>query len=669
MAELRALNSIVSSLRGVDKSTSSFKQAANDNQRNMSKIVKDLTNMSIGQKRQISNLTGSLDEISTSNQQNAARINTTNSLLEDSLKTQRSMVSELKSLRTLFEIQLKKSSSETQGIADSNSPIAKSALSSLAGGAFKNMAMGAFKIGAAGSILGASAGQISENQAAVSGNRETSSRGGGSNKSVSELVRLSKSVGFSEEQSVKMAAIAAAESGGNPNIDTVKSGLDPQMRKEYSIGLWQINWKAHKNGILKRLGITDPEQLRDPEINAKAAKAVYDAQGYRAWSVFSNGKYMQFMGTAQKAVGTTSSQSIQQSSQSQQTGGNLRSASEAQGNQPQPSQTQDATAVSTSPATAGSTSRSTDTENAQQEKPDAGAIPQGDIVSLGKYLQSQGIRVSEHPAFGGVGRHAPNSAHYSGRAIDLNIGHGIKESADPVHGKRFDELAKKLEAAGYKVIWRKPGHEGHMHVQVGGGNSAMYGAPRGESMQGQRGQQVGNSYGAMSQPMNIMQSLMGGTMGMQQMPGMMNSPMGMGMGANPISSILGAFGGGRFGGSSMASGIFGILQNILPPLLNSFQQPERPDQRASLEQPSEKKAQPTKFGPMPPKRPPEYKLSEETSRTEVEPSATANTSSQSSLQQMSYLQNQSDPIDSASKLLEQIAYNYGLGGKIPGVFV
>jgi len=666
MAELRALNSIVSSLRGVDKSTSSFKQAANDNQRNMSKIVKDLTNMSVGQKRELSNLTNTLDDITTSNQQNAARISTTNSLLESSLTLQKTMVNELKSLKTLFEVLSKNSSSSSSG---ESSVISGSALgSSLT--KLRNVGLGVLKVGAIGAAGvvggGATANQILENQrsrgltgAGLAGSfQQTNTNYTGKEAEAKQAAENYLGKPIKPEEWSELVRATSAEAGRKNQTEVamvMATILNRARDKDKSIS----EILRERNQFQAVTGTRNNPNPSPNFVNAPDGKRLEQIFG-AATNILGEVSREQRNFTAANAKAYGAGTNIGFRDNMIARGGSTVGGSVF--NTAPPS-------ISSSPATAGSTSRSTDTENAQQETPDAGAIPQGDIVSLGKYLQNQGIRVSEHPAFGGVGRHAPNSAHYSGRAIDLNIGHGIKESADPVHGKRFDELAKKLEAAGYKVIWRKPGHEGHMHVQSGGGNSAMYGAPRGESMQGQRGQQVGNSYGAMSQPMNIMQSLMGGTMGMQQMPGMMNSPMGMGMGANPISSILGAFG-GRFGGSPMASGIFGILQNILPPLLNSFQQPERPDQRASLEQPSENKAQPTKFGPMPPKRPPEYKLpTEETSRRE-EPSATAdNTSRQSSPQQMSYMQNQSDPIDSASKLLEQIAYNYGLGGKIPGVFV
>jgi len=89
----------------------------------------------------------------------------------------------------------------------------------------------------------------------------------------------------------------------------------------------------------------------------------------------------------------------------------------------------------------------------------------GSIVALGRELQHAGFRVSEHPAFGGVHHvHAHHSAHYSGNAIDINVGRGVYERPRGYAG-RFDRLASNLRAEGYTVLWRTAGHYNHMHVQ------------------------------------------------------------------------------------------------------------------------------------------------------------------------------------------------------------
>lgn len=130
-----------------------------------------------------------------------------------------------------------------------------------------------------------------------------------------------------------------------------------------------------------------------------------------------------------------------------------------------------------------STGRTTSATPAASATTSAGSgIPRNDtndqtaIVRLGRYLQTQGINVSENSAFGSVGEHSRNSRHYSDRAIDLNIVSG-RDADNPQAAARFDALKPQLEAAGYSVLWRTAGHYDHMHVSVGGsegGGSGYY---------------------------------------------------------------------------------------------------------------------------------------------------------------------------------------------------
>lgn len=148
------------------------------------------------------------------------------------------------------------------------------------------------------------------NRSYALGRRQTAT--GGGKKSVEELVRIALEAGFSRGEASVMAAIAAAESGGDPTIDTVRSGLDPNMRREYSIGLWQINYKVHQNWLRSELGITDPEQLRDPATNARAARAVKEKQGLGAWATYTSGAYQPYYLRAQEAANNTDNQPPEQ---------------------------------------------------------------------------------------------------------------------------------------------------------------------------------------------------------------------------------------------------------------------------------------------------------------------------------------------------------------------
>jgi hypothetical protein len=90
------------------------------------------------------------------------------------------------------------------------------------------------------------------------------------NYTVAQLQSLALSVGFPASAAPTAAAIAMAESGGNPNAygDASLGG---------SIGLWQIYTKAHPN--------FNASSLYDPTYNAQAAYSV--SSGGTNWAPWS----------------------------------------------------------------------------------------------------------------------------------------------------------------------------------------------------------------------------------------------------------------------------------------------------------------------------------------------------------------------------------------------
>jgi hypothetical protein len=82
------------------------------------------------------------------------------------------------------------------------------------------------------------------------------------------------------------------------------------------------------------------------------------------------------------------------------------------------------------------------------------------LVAFGRWLQEMGYTVAEHPAFGGVGTHSPGSAHYSGRAIDVNRGAGTSSREQAYLSK----IIGPAHAAGFKTIFMAPGHYNHAHI-------------------------------------------------------------------------------------------------------------------------------------------------------------------------------------------------------------
>ena len=86
------------------------------------------------------------------------------------------------------------------------------------------------------------------------------------------------------------------------------------------------------------------------------------------------------------------------------------------------------------------------------------------IVELGRCLQSDGFRVSQNPAFGGVDPvHAPGSYHYPpcSCAIDVNW-MGFNE-----YGQLSSLYARLRRTPGViELLWQVPGHFDHLHVAL-----------------------------------------------------------------------------------------------------------------------------------------------------------------------------------------------------------
>jgi len=118
--------------------------------------------------------------------------------------------------------------------------------------------------------------------------------------SYDSLYRLALEVGFPPEDAKIMAAIALAESKGDAQIDTVKSGTDPNKEGEFSLGLWQINViKEYQAERFPLFNIKSPQELYDPLTNAKAAFILYDRrkpeERFNDWSTYTDGTYKDFL--------------------------------------------------------------------------------------------------------------------------------------------------------------------------------------------------------------------------------------------------------------------------------------------------------------------------------------------------------------------------------------
>lgn len=100
-----------------------------------------------------------------------------------------------------------------------------------------------------------------------------------------QLATLAEGAGFNLGQMPTMVAIALAESGGNPDAKHLNSN------GTWDWGLWQIN---DVNKI--------PGNLLDPGTNARAAKTIFDRQGFKAWSTYNSGAYTRYLGRGNTAT-------------------------------------------------------------------------------------------------------------------------------------------------------------------------------------------------------------------------------------------------------------------------------------------------------------------------------------------------------------------------------
>ena len=100
-----------------------------------------------------------------------------------------------------------------------------------------------------------------------------------------ELNTLAESVGFPDP--ALAAAVAMAESRGNPQATAIVTDPLPGNGPERSFGLWQINTLAHPN--------YNEASLLDPTYNAHAAYQISSAgTNWTPWSTYTSGAYKKY---------------------------------------------------------------------------------------------------------------------------------------------------------------------------------------------------------------------------------------------------------------------------------------------------------------------------------------------------------------------------------------
>ena len=93
-------------------------------------------------------------------------------------------------------------------------------------------------------------------------------------------IELLKKVGATDEEAMRLAAIAKYESGG-----ASKSHNPDASTGDNSYGLWQVNMLGNLGTQRRRqFNLSKDEDLFDPVTNAQAALAILRSQGWGAWT-------------------------------------------------------------------------------------------------------------------------------------------------------------------------------------------------------------------------------------------------------------------------------------------------------------------------------------------------------------------------------------------------
>lgn len=105
-----------------------------------------------------------------------------------------------------------------------------------------------------------------------------------------QVYSAARAVGLAHDPAVLATAIAKGESGWNTDARATTA-------KEDSIGLWQINTKAHGDTY------GTVEQLTDIMVNARAMAALSNGgTNWQPWTVYKSGEYRRHMAAAKDAA-------------------------------------------------------------------------------------------------------------------------------------------------------------------------------------------------------------------------------------------------------------------------------------------------------------------------------------------------------------------------------
>ena len=323
------------------------------------------------------------------------------------------------------------------------------------------------------------------------------------------LATLLRNAGFPEEKVPLMVNIAKRESGLRPGAHNPNAATG-----DNSYGLFQINMIGNLGPArLKEyadIGVKSYEDLKDPWKNVQAAKKVFDSQGLGAWTTYQaalKDPKPALSGGSAAELPAIASLAVDEGAESSPLSSALASilkmdGAEAEADAPRSSkamsgdflgrleaidpgaaaQVAAVTALLPRSAPAAQDAAAVSAASAMPQQQAVGDGGELDIVTLGKQLQGLGLKVAENPAFGGVGKHSPNSHHYAGHAVDLTIQPGsplLKGRPDSEWRALTKQLGAQLKAAipGAEIFHPGDdpvgGHDSHIHLALPGGRTKI----------------------------------------------------------------------------------------------------------------------------------------------------------------------------------------------------
>jgi hypothetical protein len=122
--------------------------------------------------------------------------------------------------------------------------------------------------------------------------------------SQNQIYTYARQAGLSDAHAKTAAAIAMAESGGDPKSHNSTPPDD-------SYGLWQINMYGAMGPARRAIyHLTANDDLYDPVVNARVMSAIsLQGNDFHPWTTYTSGKYKQFLNGVTDTSGTSSSSS------------------------------------------------------------------------------------------------------------------------------------------------------------------------------------------------------------------------------------------------------------------------------------------------------------------------------------------------------------------------